>query len=160
MWSAKEIQDEAISIKFNLAQVSIQNWCGAMKPEGVGRPSPPHPFSFKSTQLGLKLPTIILKGRPFSEIYGFAWNFRLNIHCIHLPLSFQFRIGRQIASRLVPFYFRNICCDIIAIDIFFFFSKTKNKIRYISYYEKKKLYRFVNEDSYFLEKVSFPNFKK
>lgn len=127
MWSAKEIQDEAISIKFNLAQVSIQNWCGAMKPEGVGRPSPPHPFSFKSTQLGLKLPTIILKGRPFSEIYGFAWNFRLNIHCIHLPLSFQFRIGRQIASRLVPFYFRNICCDIIAIDIFFFFFKNEKQ---------------------------------
>lgn len=128
MWSAKEIQDEAISIKFNLAQVSIQNWCGAMKPEGVGRPSPPpHPLSFKSTPLGLRLPTIILKGRPFSEIYGFAWNFRLNIHCIHLPLSFQFRIGRQIASRLVPFYFRNICCDIIAIDIFFFFFKNEKQ---------------------------------
>lgn len=62
----------AISIKFNLAQVSNQT---QRRNETGGSLPCKSPTGPRGPQL--RLPTIILKGRPFSEIYGFTWNFRL-----------------------------------------------------------------------------------
>lgn len=67
----------AISIKFNLAQVSNQaQW----RNETGGQPLfPPSKLPHGPRGPQLRLPTIILKGRPLSEIYGFTWNFRLKL---------------------------------------------------------------------------------
>lgn len=125
----------AISIKFNLAQVSIQNWCGAMKPEGVGPP----PSLPSASQLGWAEVTYDhLKRAALLRNLRFHMEFPIKIHCIRLPMSFQFQIGRQIARRLVCFTFGHragsTCrCNIIPIDlvIFFFFPPLKFENRRI-----------------------------
>ena len=95
----------AISIKFNLAQVSNQTQ-RRNETEGMGRlPSLP----CKSPSLGsrgpqLRLPTIILKGRPFTEIYGFTWNFRLKFTASLLANVIPISVNRQ---RARPFHFRS-----------------------------------------------------
>lgn len=50
---------------------------GAMKPEGRPVASLPCKSAIGPRGSELRLPTIVLKGRPFSGIYGFMLNFRL-----------------------------------------------------------------------------------
>lgn len=73
-----------------------------MKPEGVGRPFPPSSL-FQVNSTWAEVTYDHLKRAALLRNLRFHMEFPIKIHCIHLPLSFQFRIGRQIAS---SFYFR------------------------------------------------------
>lgn len=102
-----------------------------MKPEGVGPP----PSLPSASQLGWAEVTYDhLKRAALLRNLRFHMEFPIKIHCIRLPMSFQFQIGRQIARRLVCFTFGHragsTCrCNIIPIDlvIFFFFPRWSSR---------------------------------
>lgn len=101
---------------------------------GLGRPLPS-----RASQLGWAEVTYDhLKRAALLRNLRFHMEFPIKIHCIRLPMSFQFQIGRQIARRLVCFTFghrvRSSCrCNIIPIGlvIFFFFFPLKFENRRI-----------------------------
>lgn len=62
---------------------------------GLGRPLP---SPQRANSAGLRLPTIILKGRPFSEIYGFTWNFRLKFTVSVYRCHSNFRLADRLRA--------------------------------------------------------------
>lgn len=118
---------------------------------GLGRPLPS-----RASQLGWAEVTYDhLKRAALLRNLRFHMEFPIKIHCIRLPMSFQFQIGPQIARRLVCFTFghrvRSSCrCNIIPIGlvIFFFFFRWSSRTEgydeilkiFFSFLTRKKIY--------------------